>query len=143
MRLSERSVAELLEAVGARTPAPASGAAAALTGALAAALVELAARFAGDGGAVERAQRLGARLAELADEDAEAYQAFLAERSDANRARIVRVPEEIAACADEAAALGDEVRGHLRSAVAGDAEAGAALARAAAQVARRLAELNR
>ena len=53
------------------------------------------------------------------------------------------MPEEIAACADETARLAEHVRGRLRTAVAGDAEAAAVLARAAATVARRLAELNR
>ena len=86
MTLSELRVAELLAALGARTPAPASGAAAALTGALGAALVELAARFAGDDEAAARAKALAARLAELADEDGAAYAAFMAERSDATRA---------------------------------------------------------
>jgi methenyltetrahydrofolate cyclohydrolase len=142
MSLSERSVGEFLAALGERTPTPASGAATALTAALGAALVELAARFAGDEDAVVRAKALWSRLAELADEDAEAYAAFMANRSDATRARIIAVPEEIAAHADEAAELAERVRGRLRSAVVGDAEAAAELARAAARVARRLAELN-
>jgi formiminotetrahydrofolate cyclodeaminase len=82
------------------------------------------------------------RLAELADEDSAAYAAFMAERSDTNRARIVAVPEEIAAAADEVATLADHVKGQLRTSVIGDAEAAGELARAAARVARRLAELN-
>jgi len=90
-----------------------------------------------------RAKALWARLAELADEDAAAYTAFMAERSEESRARIIAVPEEIASCADEAAELADRVRGQLRSSVVGDAEAAGELARAAARVARRLAELNR
>jgi formiminotetrahydrofolate cyclodeaminase len=89
-----------------------------------------------------RAKTLWSRLSELADEDAEAYRAFMAERSDETRARIVAVPEEIAACADEVAELADQVRGRLRTAVVGDAEAAAELARAASRVARRLADLN-
>src|ERR1700761_6343516 len=105
--LSEQRVGEFLAALGERTPTPASGAAAALTGALAAALVELAARFAGDEETVVRAKAHWSRLAELADEDAEAYTAFMAARTDENRARIVAVPEEIAAAADEVAALAD------------------------------------
>lgn len=142
MALSERSVGELLAAVGERTPAPASGSATALTAALAAALVELSGRFAEADDVVVRAKALGARLTELADEDAAAYEAFLAERSDEHRAAIVHVPEEIAAHADEVAELADAMRVRLRSAVAGDAEAAGELARAAARVARRLAELN-
>jgi len=142
MSLSERPVGEFLAALGERTPTPASGAATALTAALAAALVELAGRFAGDEEAVIRAKALWSRLSELADEDAAAYQAFMADGSDANRERIIAVPLEIAECAEEAAELAERVRSQLRTAVVGDAEAGRELARAAAQVARRLAELN-
>lgn len=133
---------ELLAALGERTPAPASGAATALTAAVAAALVELAARFADDEPTIVRAKALWARLAELADEDSDAYRAFMADRNPETRARIVAVPQEIAACADEVVELAEAVRGRLRSAVAGDAEAAAGLARAAASVARRLADLN-
>ena len=89
MSLSERPVGEFLAALGERTPTPASGAATALTAALAAALVELAGRFAGDEGVVIRAKALWARLAELADEDAAAYSAFMADRSEVNRERII------------------------------------------------------
>jgi|GEM_PF-1044228 len=142
MTLSELQVGEFLAALGERTPAPASGAATALTAAIAAALVELAGRFADDEASVVRAKALSARLAQLADEDSEVYAAFMADRNPETRARIIAVPEEIAACADEIAALAEHVRGQLRSSVAGDAEAGAELARAAARVARRLAELN-
>jgi formiminotetrahydrofolate cyclodeaminase len=142
MSLSERSVGEFLAALGERTPAPASGAATALTAALAAALVELAGRFAGDEEAVVRAKALWSRLSELADEDAAAYTAVMADRSEANRERIIAVPLEIAECAEEAADLAERVRAQLRTAVVGDAEAGRELARAASRIARRLAELN-
>src|SRR5947207_3157591 len=140
--LNELRVGELLAALGERTPTPASGAATALTGALAAALVELAGRFAGDEEAVVRAKALCARLAELADEDAAAYEAFMASRTEETRARIIAVPEEIAAAADEAAVLAERVQAQLKTSVVGDAEAAGELARAAARVARRLAELN-
>lgn len=140
--LNELRVGEFLAALGERTPTPASGAATALTGALAAGLTELAARFAGDEDAVVRAKAAVTRLLELADEDAEAYSAFMADRNEMTRARIIAVPEEIAAQAEEVAALAERVRAQLRSSVAGDAEAGAELARAAARVARRLAQLN-
>ena len=122
--LNELRVGEFLAALGERTPAPASGAATALTGALAAALTELAARFAEDEDAVVRAKAAVMRLVELADEDAAAYTAFMADRNDETRARIVAVPEEIAARADEVAEL---ARGGAGAAsvesVAGDAEA--------------------
>ena len=142
MALSELQVGEFLAALGERTPAPASGAATALTAALAAALVELAARFAGDEQSVVRAKTIWSRLSDLADEDSEAYIAFMADRNDETRARIVAVPNEIAAWADEAAQLAEHVRAQLKSSVVGDAEAAGELARAASRVARRLAELN-
>src|SRR5947199_4162183 len=100
MTLSELRVGELLAALAERTPAPASGAATALTAALAAALVELSGRFADDEATIIRAKTLWARLAELADEDSAAYGAFMADRNAHTRARIVAVPLEIAACAD-------------------------------------------
>jgi formiminotetrahydrofolate cyclodeaminase len=140
--LNELRVGELLAALGERTPTPASGAATALTAALAAALAELAGRFAGDEEAVSRAKALVTRLVELADEDADAYTAFIAERTAETRARIIEVPEQIAAHADEVAGLAERVRAQLTSSVAGDAEASVQLAEAAARVARSLAELN-
>jgi formiminotetrahydrofolate cyclodeaminase len=140
--LSELRVAELLAAIGERTPAPASGAATVLTGALGAALAELAARFAGAEEDAERAHALVAELLRLGDEDAAAYAAFMADRNDATRTEIVRVPEDIAARADEVVALALRAADKLSSAVAGDAEAGAELGRAAARVARGLAQLN-
>jgi formiminotetrahydrofolate cyclodeaminase len=140
--LSELQVGDFLAALGERTPSPASGAATALTAALAAALTELAARFAGDEEAVTQAKAAVARLVQLADEDGAAYAAFMADRNDETRARIIAVPEEIAAHADGIAELGENVRAQLTSSVAGDAEAAVELARAAARVARRLADLN-
>lgn len=140
--LNEQRVGDFLAALGERTPTPASGTATALTGALAAALTELAGRFAEDDDAVLKAQAAVARLVQLADEDAVAYTAFMAERTDETRARIVAVPEEIAARADEVAALAQRVRAQLTSSVAGDAEAAIELAQAASRVARRLVDLN-
>ncbi len=140
--LSELRVGELLAALGERTPTPASGAATALTGALAGALTELAARFAEDEDAVRRARAAVTRLVELADEDGVAYAEFMAARSDAARARIIEVPKEIAARADEVAGLAERVRARLRSSVAGDAEVAVELARASSRAALRLAELN-
>ena len=142
MTVSDLRIGEFLVALGERTPAPASGAAAALTGAFAASLVELAARFAEDEAAVTRAKVLSTRLTQLADEDAAAYAEFMETRSEEARRRTIDVPEEIAANADEAERLAGRVGAQLTSSVAGDAEAAGELARAAARVARRLAELN-
>jgi formiminotetrahydrofolate cyclodeaminase len=140
--LNELPVGEFLAALGERTPAPASGSATALTAALAAALAELAARFAGENEAAARSQSIARRLVELADEDAAAYAAFMADRSDRTRRRIVELPQEIATLADEVVELANWSRARLQTSVVGDAEAAVELASAAARVARRLAEIN-
>ncbi|HEX7582437.1 MAG TPA: cyclodeaminase/cyclohydrolase family protein [Gaiellaceae bacterium] len=140
--LNELRVGDFLAALGERTPAPASGSATALTAALAAALAELAARFAGEDEAAARSQSIAHRLVELADEDGAAYAAFMADRSDRTRRRIVEIPEEIATLADEVVELANWSRARLQTSVAGDAEAAVELASAAARVARRLAEIN-
>jgi len=141
--LSQFRIDELLAAIGERTPAPASGAATALTAALAAALAELSAGYAGNETDAERAHVLAAELVRLGDADAAAYAAFMADRNEDTRAAIVRVPEEIARLADEAVEIAERATEKLSRAVTGDARASVELARAAAGVARGLAELNR
>jgi formiminotetrahydrofolate cyclodeaminase len=141
--LNQLRVDELLAAIGEQTPAPASGAATALTAALAAALAELSARFADDEADAGRAHSLAAELVRLGDEDAAAYAAFMADRNDETRAEIVRIPEEIARNADEVVELAERAASQLSTSVAGDARAAAELGRAAARVARGIAELNR
>jgi len=140
--LRDQRVGEFVSALGARTPAPASGAATSLTAALAAALVELAARFANDDTLATRANELAARLMQLADEDSCAYKAFMEDRTDETRQAIIAVPNEIAELADEVAELAVAVREEVSPSVAGDADAAAELARGASRVARRLAALN-
>jgi formiminotetrahydrofolate cyclodeaminase len=141
--LSQLRVDELLAAIGERTPAPASGAATALTAALAAALAELSARFAGDEAGAERAHALAVELVALGDEDAAAYAAFMTDRNEKTRAETIRVPHEIARRAEAVVELALRSADKLSPSVAGDARASAELARAAASVARGLADLNR
>ena len=136
------TVAELLDALGERTPSPASGAAIAVTGALAAATAELAARFAGDDDAVERAQDLRNRFIVLADDDANAYQAFMDDRSDENRSRTIDVPLAMAAAGLETVRLGRALEERVSRAVAGDAAAAAILARSVVAAACRLVSIN-
>jgi formiminotetrahydrofolate cyclodeaminase len=136
------TVANYLDALGARTPAPASGSGAALTGAIAAALAELAARFSDDGAATARLVELRARLVALADDDAEAYTAFMRTRSDTDRSRTIDVPLAIAEAASEVAVLARTLAEYGNPRVAGDAEAGAELAAAVTRVGARLVEIN-
>src|SRR5207244_4883654 len=133
---------ELLELLGAATPAPASGTAAALTGALAAALAELAAGVSGKPGAADEARNLRARLAALADDDAEAYTAYIAARTGEAWDRIVDIPLAIAEVALEVAELGGRLAREGKASVAGDALAATDLASGAARAAGRRAERN-
>ena len=131
----------------ARTPAPGGGAVAAIAASLAAGLTAMAARFAPDewerrAEVVGRAEELRARVEPLADADAEAYGAFMAERSDENVERIVAIPYELTEAAAEIAELAALVATEGNPNVTGDAAAGADLAAAAASVGARLVRIN-
>lgn len=113
-----------------------------MTGAIGAALGELAARFSDEREAASRLVELRSRLLELADEDAEAYTAFMRTRSDEDRDRTIDVPLAIAETAAEAASLARVLIEGGNPRVAGDAEAGFELSLAAARVGARLVEIN-
>lgn len=143
-RLSDQPLAEFLEAVAAATPAPGGGSSAAVTCALAAALVEMAAQLAG-----RDPERLGAlreRALELAEEELRSYAPVLAATDAGQRAAALveasRSPQEVADIAAEVARLGAEVVQASSVAVRGDAQAGVTLAEAAAAAAQRLVEIN-
>ena len=146
---------ELLDAFAATHPAPASGSAAALAGAMAAELVAMAARAATDrpdsAGVAAQARALGSRLRPLATADAAAFARVLDLRADETSdardlgpalERAADVPLEIAdACAAtaELAALTAEWSvGHERA----DAVAAAALAEGATRAAASLVHAN-
>jgi formiminotetrahydrofolate cyclodeaminase len=146
---------ELLESV-VEGGGPGAGAIAGLTAASAAALVELTAR-ATDGkdwpeaaGAAAQARKLRERLVPLARKDAEAYQAAvgqLRERGDdfalgEALARAADVPLEIAAQAENVAALASEAAARANPDLRADASAAAALALGAAWAAAKLVEVN-
>jgi methenyltetrahydrofolate cyclohydrolase len=140
--MSTDSLRTYLDALGARTPAPASGSGAAVTGAIGAALAELAARFSDEREAASRLVELRTRLVELADEDAEAYTSFMRTKSDEDRDRTIDVPLAIAETSAEVASLAGVLVEGGNPRVAGDAEAGFELASAAARVGARLVEIN-
>ena len=142
MAYGDLPVVEFLAELGARTPAPASGSATALAAAMAAALVELSARFSEDGEALARAGELRERLVALADEDAEAYAAFMRTRSDEDRSRTVDVPLAIAEASGETARLATGLAEHGKRSVAGDSLSAAELAAAAVRAAATLVQLN-
>ncbi|WP_432844956.1 cyclodeaminase/cyclohydrolase family protein [Amycolatopsis sp. CA-161197] len=109
-------VREFVAAVGAHAPAPGGGAAAAVVAALAAALDEMAARYTFGHGSgtlsfsdvVSRAALLRERALLLADEDAHAYERYVAIRRLANTDS-ARDREERARAAEDAAAVPGEL----------------------------------
>lgn len=165
--LLDLRVAELLDKVAARTPAPGGGAVAALSTALAAGLVSMCARYADaaqvSAGGVEPADELAERAAELrraatqlADEDTAAYSCYLEARRLAAAMGTPRdddtveralsaasaVPLLIAELAAEVAVLAVRVGAGGKPGLRGDATTAALLAAAAASAAALLVAEN-
>jgi formiminotetrahydrofolate cyclodeaminase len=143
------SLETFLAALAERTPAPGGGAAAAAGCALAAALAEMAARFAGRDDDAAQAAALVAEALRLGEADLTAYAPVLeaqragdAERAAAAKLRAAEVPLAIAETAAAAAELSRALARAGRPALEGDALAGADLACGAARAAARLVEIN-
>jgi methenyltetrahydrofolate cyclohydrolase len=155
------TVSAWLEELGQRGPAPGGGSAAAMSGAMGAALVAMAARLSSDswdeaGGIAAQATALRTRLAELAQADADVYSEALriidgagnipAERRDYELGiafeKAAETPLTIAQTAADVALLGAAARERVEPAVQADLDAAIALAAAAAQAAARLVEVN-
>ena len=71
--LTDQTLEEFLDSVGEDTPAPGGGTSSAITLALAAALVEMAARLASDEEAAEAAKGMREAALRLADEELTSY----------------------------------------------------------------------
>jgi methenyltetrahydrofolate cyclohydrolase len=150
------TVASFLDDLAARTPAPGGGAAASVTCAMAAGLVEMAASFASAKGLErvrDRAHALREEVSPLAHADGQAYAVVLAalriapghERTtqlDAAVAGAIACPMHILRIAAEVATLAADMAETGNRNLEGDALAGALLAEAAARSAATLAQLN-
>jgi methenyltetrahydrofolate cyclohydrolase len=160
VRLLEVSVQAWLDELANRGPAPGGGAAAAITAAMAAAIVAMAGRLSSEWpearGVVAQASSLRRRLAELAQTDADVYRETLrvlerraeipAERRDHELgqalSRAAQAPLTIAETAADVAVLAAEAAERADARLRPDADVAAALAAAAAQAAARLVEVN-
>jgi methenyltetrahydrofolate cyclohydrolase len=146
--LSKQPLEEFLSNVAAATPAPGGGSSAAVSAALAAALVEMAAGLPSSRAddAAERAGALRERALRLAEEEMTSYAPVLEARDEHEReialAAACEPPAQIAETAAEVAELGLEVATSASPSVRGDALAGVVLAEAAASAAFRLVEIN-
>jgi methenyltetrahydrofolate cyclohydrolase len=159
-RLLDLSVRGLLDEIASEAPTPGGGALAALTGAAAAGLVEMAARNSTDwelaGAVVAQAKVLRERLAELAPLNDEVYEQALAALSlheevdhRSRRAligtsleRAAAFPLGIAEAASNVAELAAVVAEEGDPRVRGDAAAAAMLALGATRAAAHLVEIN-
>lgn len=160
MSYLDSSLREFLDSVAGREPAPGGGCVAAVTVAMAAGLVAMAARLSPELSGSERlvadAERLRRRSAELADADAEAYAEVLAtlsatrasepaERQVRRRAafeQATRVPLEVAEIGAEAARLATLLVEGGNANLRGDAATGAYLAEAGVRAAEALVRIN-
>jgi formiminotetrahydrofolate cyclodeaminase len=155
----DQPVRSFLDQVAARTPAPGGGVAAAVTGAMAAGLVAMAARFSatrlpGAGELADQADELRRRLDQLADMDARAYAAVLdagrqpgddGQRRERMREALLgaaHVPLEIAGIGVEVAVMAARLAEAGNPNLRGDAVTGAVLAAASARSAACLVDIN-
>jgi methenyltetrahydrofolate cyclohydrolase len=139
-------LSNFIESVAEPTPAPGGGSSAAVTAALAAALVEMSAGIAKDSAAVSSASALRRQALVLAEQELSSYAPVLEARMPSERETALAVasepPARIAETAAEVAELGVEVASSASAAVRGDALTGVVLAEAAASAAFRLVEIN-
>jgi methenyltetrahydrofolate cyclohydrolase len=155
----DEPVRGFLDQLAARTPAPGGGGAAAVTGAMAAGLVAMAARFSerqlpSAGDLADQADKLRLMAAQLADMDARAYAAVLdagrqpgddGQRQERTREALLgaaHVPLEIAGIGARVAALAVRVAEDGNPNLRGDAVTGAVLAAASARSAACLVDIN-
>jgi formiminotetrahydrofolate cyclodeaminase len=157
LRFRDRRLDELLARISAGPAPPGAGTVAALSGAMAAGLVAMAARGGEAPGAVAQAESLRERLVDLAEEDARALDHALrslsgegggtsTEARDFHLGRaltraadeLVRIAEACESVAELAAFVAAQVTGPVQS----DAAAAATIAEACSRVATTLVEVN-
>jgi formiminotetrahydrofolate cyclodeaminase len=139
-----------LDQLAARTPTPGGGGAAAVTGAMAAGLVAMAARFSARqlpeaGDLADQADRLRYMASQLADMDARAYTDVLATRGPERKEALLgaaMIPLEIAAIGARVAQMAAQVAEAGNPNLRGDAVTGALLAAASARSAGGLVDIN-
>jgi formiminotetrahydrofolate cyclodeaminase len=152
--LADRSLRELVAALSQRTPAPGGGAASAWTGAIAAAVLEMAAAYAEAPDVGQRSAALRTELLRDGERELRSYQPVLeaqrlskddparADRLAAALSAASEAPLSIARACAEVAGLAAGVTGRSKRSLAGDAIAAAVLAEAACRAAVRLVEIN-
>ena len=143
--MTRSELSSFLDSLAARTPAPGAGSAAAAVVAMAAALVEMTARFSDDEAAASAARTLRARAVALRDDDAAAYAAVLGATGKARQEALSRaadVPLAIAQAGRDVCALAASLRTTGNANLRGEATAAVELASAGARAAAELVLIN-
>ena len=146
----DEPVRGFLDQLAARTPTPGGGGAAAVTGAMAAGLVAMAARFSAKqlpeaAELADEADRLRYMAGQLVDMDARAYAAVLAAHGPERQQALLgaaMIPLEMAALGAKVAGLAVRVAEAGNRNLHGDAVTGAVLAAASARSAAGLVDIN-
>ncbi len=160
MSYADSRLGDVLDQVAKKQSAPGGGAVAAITASFAASLVAMAARYStgrveGSADVVTEAESMRLRAADLADEDARAYEAVIAARSGAGDdspggrshlhaalGRATAVPLEVAELAARTAQLAAPLAVDGTPDLRGDAMAAVLLAEAACRSAAHLVAVN-
>jgi formiminotetrahydrofolate cyclodeaminase len=159
--LLDAPLRDFLETLSGEGPAPGSGSAAAIVVAMAAGLVTMVARASTDhwdeaGGVVGQAETFRARVAPLAQADADAYEAALGalrgrgeleeryrdQKLQAALAQAAEIPQRIAEAGSDLACLAALLVEHGNPEVRVDAAAASVLAESGTRVAAKLVETN-
>lgn len=143
--MTDDSLAGFLHELAADPPGPAAGSAAAIVVAMAAALLELAARRSGEYGIASQASSIRAAALPLAEADARAYRMVLQTRGDERRRALRRASDvlrEIGVAAAAVEKLALPLLELAKPALGGEVVAASEFARAARRVSERLVTVN-
>ena len=151
---AQQTFGSLLVDLAAQTPAPGGGSASAWAGALAAALAEMVAGFAGDPEAAARARALRAELVAAGERELSSYAPVLdaarlpksepsrKQRLDAALSEASEAPLAIARASTRVAELAQAIVARSKPTLAGDAVTAVLLAEASSRAAAQLVQIN-
>lgn len=157
--IADMRVRDLVDGVGAETPAPGGGAVASIAAALAAALLRMTSSYSvepgkgteHDGERLDRMRAVAHRLLELAEEDRRAYESYQETRSDDQAdqseevdalVRSTEVPLEMHECCVELLDHYSNLRDRIKSAFQADVDTAISLLKVTVDTAEELVEYN-
>ena len=161
MKIQDQKIVDFLDAVASKTPTPGGGAVAAVTGAMAASLVEMVCNLTIGKKSypdvqdemirvAQRASELSQELLDLADKDSEAFEKVMEATKNGDKAKIkgalltaIEVPQKVAELCENVRELADIVAELGNANAHSDAMGAEHLAFAAIQAAQENIEINK